>query len=162
MQRFLISFLIIGSLLILSYVQSEKPREVGNTHRETKEEVVEKEKTGGNVPEQSPHSLIHTVSYLRTHGELPNYYLTKREAATQGWVPSEGNLGEVLPGMMIGGDIFGNSERLLPAKKGRVWREADFDYKEGTRNAKRILYSNDGLIFVTYDHYKTVTQYDTL
>nr|WP_294682284.1 ribonuclease domain-containing protein [uncultured Anaerotignum sp.] len=29
------------------------------------------------------------------------------------------------------------------------------NYKWGYRGNDRILYSNDGLIFVTYDHYKT-------
>ena len=56
---------------------------------------------------------------------------------------------------MIGGDIYRNNRELLPAKIGRTWHEADFDYLRGYRNSRRILYSNDGLIFVSYDHAKT-------
>ena len=105
------------------------------------------------------HSLSHTVAYLKERNTLPAYYLTKKEATAKGWIPSKGNLAVALPDMMIGGDIFTNAERQLPRAPGRVWREADFEYTNGTRNAKRILYSNDGLIFVTYDHYKTFKQY---
>lgn len=56
---------------------------------------------------------------------------------------------------MIGGDDFYNAKRKLPESIGRTWKEADLDYTQGKRNAKRILWSNDGLIFVSYDHYKT-------
>ncbi len=66
-----------------------------------------------------------------------------------------GNLSMVLPNKMIGGDVYNNREGKLPSKNGRVWYEADINYKSGYRNDSRILYSNDGLIFVTYDHYKT-------
>ena len=43
----------------------------------------------------------------------------------------------------------------LPDLNGRIWYEADFNYVSGWRNDYRVLYSNDGLIFITYDHYKT-------
>ena len=43
----------------------------------------------------------------------------------------------------------------IPDKKGRIWYEADVDYESGHRNTKRIVFSNDGLIFITYDHYQT-------
>lgn len=56
---------------------------------------------------------------------------------------------------MIGGDIFKNADEKLPVATNRVWREADFDYTNGFRNHKRVLYSNDGLIFATFDHYHT-------
>ena len=57
--------------------------------------------------------------------------------------------------MMIGGDDFYNTKRKLPESEGRTWKEADLDYTKGKRNSKRILWSNDGLIFVSYDHYQT-------
>ena len=77
--------------------------------------------------------------YVAIHGRLPNSYLTQ----------------DVLPGTRIGGDIYKNRDHRLPVAIGRVWYEADFDYVRGYRNGCRLLYSNDGLIFVTYDHYLT-------
>ena len=67
----------------------------------------------------------------------------------------KGNLSTVLPGKMIGGDVYKNRDGKLPSAIGRVWHEADINYTDGYRNRQRILYSNDGLIFVTYDHYQT-------
>ena len=72
-----------------------------------------------------------------------------------GWISNKGNLSDVLPGRIIGGDVFYNDAGKLPQAEGRIWHEADFDYISGYRNDSRILYSSDGLIFVTYDHYKT-------
>ncbi len=94
------------------------------------------------------------TDYLKENQELPDYYITKKEAQREGWVAKEGNLCDVLPGRAIGGDIFTNREKTLPVKKGRTWYEADINYNCGRRNARRIVYSNDGLIFVTHDHYK--------
>lgn len=114
--------------------------------------------TINTAPALSDHSVQTTIVYLREHGSLPSYYLTKSQAAKRGWVPSKGNLCTVAPDMMIGGDVFTNAQHLLPVAKGRKWHEADFDYVCGkTRNAKRILYSTDGLIYLTTDHYSTVT-----
>ena len=94
------------------------------------------------------------TDYLKENQELPDYYITKKEAQREGWVAKEGNLCDVLPGRAIGGDIFTNREKTLPVKKGRIWYEADINYDCGRRNARRVVYSNDGLIFVTHDHYK--------
>lgn len=91
--------------------------------------------------------------YLRTYGELPGNFITKDEAKALGWVSSEGNLDKVAPGKSIGGDAFGNYEGLLPKADGRKYYECDIDYAGGFRGAKRIIYSNDGLIFYTEDHY---------
>ncbi|CAI0815754.1 ribonuclease domain-containing protein [Serratia ficaria] len=94
------------------------------------------------------------VSYLQQHQRLPDYYLTKKQAREQGWDPRDGNLCSVLPGRAIGGDRFSNREGRLPGARNRVWREADINYQCGRRGADRLLYSSDGLIFVTRDHYK--------
>lgn len=100
--------------------------------------------------------LEHGVEvYYARHGALPAYYLTKKRAELLGWIQKRGNLGQVLPGAMIGGDIYRNKDGRLPHVPGRVWYEADFDYDTGYRNDYRLLYSNDGLMFVTYDHYET-------
>lgn len=93
--------------------------------------------------------------YVAINGILPNNYLNKKNAQKMGWVPLQGNLAEVLPGMLIGGDRYKNRDERLPNALGRVWYEADFDYISGYRNDCRLLYSNDGLIFITYDHYAT-------
>lgn len=96
--------------------------------------------------------------YIHTYGKLPKNYITKKEAEALGWDSSEGNLDEVAEGMSIGGDRFGNYEGQLPEADGRQYYECDIDYSGGYRNAKRIIYSNDGLIFYTEDHYNTFEQ----
>ncbi len=86
---------------------------------------------------------------------LPAAFVTKAQARNMGWRPGQDLWkNEKLKGKSIGGDLFHNREGQLPAGK-RVWREADLDYKGGHRNAKRLLYSNDGLRFITVDHYQT-------
>lgn len=86
---------------------------------------------------------------------LPNYYVNKNTAYSAGWKKNHKKLDDVLPGKMIGGDQYYNDDNKLPSSPGRLWYEADIDYIGGKRNRKRILYSSDGLIFVTYDHYET-------
>ena len=93
--------------------------------------------------------------YIFYYNMLPSYYVSKKQARQAGWQDWRGNLDDVLPDKMIGGDIYSNREGKLPQKVGRVWYEADINYEQGYRNRDRILYSNDGLIFVTYDHYQT-------
>lgn len=95
----------------------------------------------------------HVAAYLKAFGELPPNYITKAQARKLGWVSSEGNLGLVAPGKSIGGDSFGNYEGLLPQKQGRRYWECDIDFDGTYRNGKRIIYSSDGLIYYTEDHY---------
>ena len=93
--------------------------------------------------------------YIYTYGDLPDNYITKNEAYDLGWNSKEGNLWDVAEGMCIGGDRFGNYEGLLPKESGRQYYECDIDYNGGYRNEKRIIYSNDGLIYYTEDHYES-------
>lgn len=93
--------------------------------------------------------------FVAAYDKLPDNYLGKKNAQKMGWDPKQGNLADVLPEMLIGGDRYKNRDGRLPDAPGRVWYEADFDYTGGYRNDCRILYSNDGLIFITYDHYAT-------
>ena len=86
---------------------------------------------------------------------MPNYYISGKEAKNFGWKPEEGNLAEVCPNKMIDGGVFKNRNGHLPEANGRRWFEADINYRNGFRNSQRIVYSNDGLVFVTYDHYQT-------
>ena len=110
-------------------------------------------KTSRSIDALTSESVV--VSYLQKNNKLPDYYITKKEAREKGWIASEGNLCDVLPGKAIGGDIFTNREKKLPAQKGRKWYEADLNYNCGRRNADRVVFSNDGLIYVTNNHYKT-------
>ena len=96
----------------------------------------------------------HVAAYINEFAKLPSNYITKQEAKRLGW-KSKGSLDKVAPGKSIGGDRYGNYEGKLPKAKGRMWKECDIDYVSGNRNAKRIVYSNDGNIYYTDDHYKT-------
>ncbi|MBR6647514.1 MAG: ribonuclease, partial [Clostridia bacterium] len=69
-----------------------------------------------------------------------------------------GNLHLKCPNKMITNGIFRNENKHLPLRPGRIWYEADINYERGRRNTERIVYSNDGLIFVTYDHYHTFVE----
>lgn len=91
--------------------------------------------------------------YLHLYEELPPNFITKKEAQKLGWVSKEGNLSEVAPGMSIGGDYFGNYEGILP--KGKEYHECDIDSDGSYRGAKRIVFSDDGCIYYTEDHYET-------
>lgn len=93
--------------------------------------------------------------YLYNFKKLPPNFITKKEAKKLGWIAKDGNLWEVTDQMSIGGDIFQNREGKLPDKEGRTWYECDIDYEGGRRGPKRIVYSDDGWIYYTDDHYST-------
>ncbi|MCE4067596.1 ribonuclease N [Chryseobacterium gleum] len=93
------------------------------------------------------------ISYVKQNHRLPDYYITKNEARKQGWNPSKGNLCDVLPGKAIGGDKFGNREGRLP--DGEKYFEADVNYHCGGRNADRIIYTRNGDVYLTKNHYKS-------
>ena len=96
--------------------------------------------------------------WMKYLNELPDYYITKDKAGQIGWKKTKGNLAQVAPGCMIFGGVYYNGDGKLPQKEGRIWYEADINYTGGYRNKQRLLFSNDGLIFVTYDHYKTFAE----
>lgn len=92
--------------------------------------------------------------YILTYGKLPKNYITKKEAENLGW--TGGSVEQYAPGKCIGGSYFGNYENKLPKKKGREYHECDIGtLGKSSRGAKRIIYSNDGLIYYTADHYET-------
>ena len=92
--------------------------------------------------------------YLVTYGELPCNFITKNEARDLGW--EGGSVQKYLEGAAIGGDKFGNREGILPKADGRKYYECDIDTDgKSSRGAKRIVFSNDGLIYYTEDHYET-------
>lgn len=92
--------------------------------------------------------------YLVTYGELPSNFITKNEARDLGW--EGGSVQRYKEGAAIGGDKFGNREGILPKANGRQYYECDIDTDgKSSRGAKRIVFSNDGLIYYTEDHYET-------
>ena len=95
--------------------------------------------------------------YLHLYDHLPSNYITKNEARDLGW--SGGSVEVYAPGCAIGGDRFGNREGLLPKAEGRTYYECDIDtIGQSSRGAKRIIFSNDGLVYYTEDHYESFTQ----
>ena len=93
--------------------------------------------------------------YIHTYGHLPKNYITKKQAEAEGWTSGDA-VSSFAPGKCIGGDRFGNYEGLLPKKKGRTYTECDIDaYGRKSRGSRRIVFSNDGLIYYTGDHYKS-------
>ena len=92
--------------------------------------------------------------WLKHFGKLPEYYISEEDALNYGWRKGKSPV-KYVPGRMISGGIYYNSNGHLPDALGRIWYEADINYYEGKRNRHRVLWSNDGLIFVTYDHYET-------
>ena len=92
--------------------------------------------------------------YIHTYNRLPKNFITKKEARSLGW--EGGSVEKFAQGKCIGGDRFYNNEEILPVKSGRTYTECDIDtLGKNSRGAKRIVFSNDGLIFYTENHYET-------
>ena len=137
-----------------SYSYEKKSKKNQDNFEKEKSDFSNKNNNSSNQIDKLTNDEI-VVKYLKEHGELPEYYITKSEAKSLGWVPSKGNLCEVAPGRAIGGDIWTNRQKSLPTKSGRRYFEADLNYNCGNRNADRVVFSNDGLVFVTFDHYRS-------
>lgn len=121
------------------------------TNSTEKKESAEWNATSGETDELTRAEKV--VDYVKQNSRLPDFYITKGEARSKGWVPAEGNLCDVLPGRAIGGDRFSNREKQLP--KGGNYFEADVNYNCGRRGAHRIVYTEEGEVWLTLDHYKT-------
>ena len=116
------------------------------------------EDTTGAVPAIDEEGFYYSAEdvalYLYTYGRLPENFITKSEARKLGW--EGGSVEKYAPDCAIGGDKFGNREELLPVASGRQYYECDIDtHGENSRGAKRIVFSNDGLIYYTDDHYES-------
>ncbi|MCZ2083152.1 MAG: ribonuclease N [Flavobacteriales bacterium] len=160
-------FFIIGLLtaflamyLINNYRIEKKNKEVINSEvsiNENNNENFKENKTSkssnfsGNIDELTNENTV--INYVKSNHRLPDYYITKGEARKQGWVASKGNLCDVLPGRAIGGDTFSNREKTLPS--GNKYFEADVNYNCGNRNADRIVFTKNGEVWLTKNHYKS-------
>lgn len=112
------------------------------------------EKLNANLrPRVDAIELAQVLSSLNQNGQLPDKFVSKRQAQQAGWQPGK-NLWQTLPGKSIGGDHFGNREGRLPRAR---YAEADLDYRGGKRGAKRIVFSREHR-YVTVDHYQTFTE----
>lgn len=147
---------VFADLLGISVAESQEEPEQ-ESERESKQESRQESKPAV-IKGQRYYSKDEVALYLHLYGQLPPNYLTKSQAEKQGWVANKGNLWKVTDKGCIGGDRFSNREKILPNKSGRVWYEADVNYSGGYRGEERLLYSNDGLIYYTNDHYESVTR----
>ncbi len=120
---------------------------------EAEEEYSEEEEE--SIDEDGTYTTKEDVAlYIHTYGKLPSNFMTKQQAQELGW--QGGSLEPYAPGMCIGGNRFGNYEGILPEKNGRKYTECDIDTLGASkRGAKRIVFSNDGLIYYTDDHYES-------
>lgn len=92
--------------------------------------------------------------YLKYNNQLPEYYISKKELEILGWRVGK-KPSKFAPNKMLHKGIYNNDDNHLPDSSNRIWYEADINYTQGKRNGQRVLWSNDGLIFVTFDHYET-------
>lgn len=141
--------IVIGTLSPRLLEKNEATQEEMNTFSETKE--VSRTSDSKEIDELTSEEVV--IPFVKQNGTLPSYYLTKSEAKKKGWIPSQGNLCEVLPGQAIGGDRFSNREGKLP--KGEQYFEADVNYNCGNRGADRIVFTKKGEVWLTHNHYKS-------
>ena len=150
-----LSALLLIALVLLNTMGGEAPEapELPDTGSQSLTEVTEAADEAA-LPEDGWFYSAESVSlYLQTYGTLPDNFITKDEARELGW--EGGSVEKYAPGYAIGGDRFGNYEGQLPKKKGRTYTECDID-TDGyhSRGSRRIVFSNDGLIYYTHDHYE--------
>jgi len=128
-----------------------------SSYEEIVEEDVAYEDESSYLDENGTYTSKENVAlYIYQYGYLPSNFITKDEARELGW--EGGSVEKFLDGAAIGGDKFGNREGLLPKAKGRQYYECDIDTDgKNSRGAKRIVFSNDGLIYYTDDHYESFT-----
>lgn len=157
-KKFLGSLLAVVILLLASFFgldvdipDAAEPAPPSQSAQETVDRSTELLAPDGSFTTKEDVAL-----YIHTYGCLPPNFITKEEARDLGW--EGGGLDDYAYGMCIGGDRFGNYEGLLPDAEGRKWTECDIDtMHKNSRGAKRIVFSNDGLIYYTDDHYDSFT-----
>lgn len=146
-------FLLLFTLLF-ACAPAPAPKDLGNTGTDTISEPGSSQSAPD--PDGSYTSAEDVSAYLIAYGRLPENFITKKEARDLGW--EGGSLEPYALGMCIGGDRFGNYEGNLPEKDGRTYYECDINtLGADRRGAERIVFSDDGLIYYTADHYETFT-----
>ena len=119
----------------------------------------EQRKASINLDENGVYNSKEDVAaYVYKYDHLPDNYMTKQEAEAIGWIG--GSVSAVAPGMSIGGDRFyveyAENQDIARAE-GRYYTECDVDTdNKEDRGAERLVFSNDGLVYYTSDHYHTV------
>jgi hypothetical protein len=133
--------------------ESESENELKNSVEATSDDQ-DTASYDSNVPDEDGvfTSKDDVALYIHVYGKLPSNFITKKQAKKLGW--SGGSLEDYAPGKCIGGDYFGNYEGLLP--KDQEYYECDIDtLGKKKRGAKRIIYSDEGYIYYTDDHYES-------
>ncbi len=146
-----VMFLITNYKIEKRNQYAEELRENQSQKKTDVDSVTEKPSEGNSIEELTNETKV--ISYVKSNHKLPEYYIAKSEAKSQGWIASKGNLCDVLPGKAIGGDPFSNREKSLP--KGEHYYEADLNYNCGNRGADRIVFNEDGDVWLTKNHYKS-------
>ena len=146
--KYICSVLVL-LLCFLTGCSSTTDSMTGGADKDTRQAAASLEESGSYTSKED------VAAYIHQFGHLPDNFITKKEAKKAGWVSSKGKLAEAAPGKGIGGDRFGNYEGNLPEKEGRQYYECDIDSDGSYRGAKRIVYSDDGLVYYTEDHYET-------
>lgn len=163
---FLLAFLLVGCGTTQAGTSPEEAgheSEANEAPEETADETTEQiseappgEAAEATLPEEDGTytSKDDVALYIHLYGHLPSNFITKKDAQSLGW--EGGSLEPYAPGKCIGGSHFGNYEGILPEKDGRSYTECDIDtLGADKRGAKRIVFSNDGLIYYTEDHYES-------
>ena len=137
-----------------SEIERTTPYQTTEAKTSTKADTTQQEK----ISEDGTYTKKEDVAlYLHTYGHLPDNFITKNEARNLGW--EGGSVERYAPGKAIGGDYYGNYEGTLPQKKGLKYYECDIDtLGKSSRGAKRIIFSNQGDVYYTSDHYETFTK----
>ena len=140
-------------MLIITGCATGPANNIGSNTSEVTESTTEND--GTVIDEDGTYDSKDDVAlYIETYGHLPSNYITKKEAQALGW--EGGSLEPYAPGKCIGGTHFGNYEGLLPEADGREYTECDINtLGKDSRGAERIVFSNDGLIYYTGDHYQS-------
>ena len=151
-KRIIKPFVTILSVILLtlavfsSCTYTAQPVQREDVSKTTKSQAIDK---NGSYTSKDDVAL-----YIHTYGELPKNFISKKQAERLGW--DGGSLEPYAPGKSIGGSYFGNYEGQLPKAKGRKWTECDINTLGAkSRGAERIVFSNDGLIYYTSDHYES-------
>ncbi len=158
MKRKLTALLLLLALLLSLTACGDAAQTIDTVQQaaQTVQEIAAaQEEETPDIEEDGTYTTKEDVArYIHTYGHLPDNFITKKQAQALGW--EGGSLEPYAPGKCIGGSRFGNYEGILPEKDGRTYTECDIDTLGAEkRGGKRIVFSNDGLVYYTEDHYET-------